>query len=216
MSILSANSRAFDLHAVTEMTQFMFPGWSWEASSSWLAESGSEPCWRREGGGQDPRHIPGSGSSPSRGPFTNTWGPWLWPGVPWHWLDHHAAGFPLASVRADVLCSRLGKIQGSRASPILMGPFCVGWHSIAWIRNGPEARSQPRGDLPLAISRCAVVQPAWSWGSWMGPGHPTLDASGMPPKPGPLMGKEDSRGHSMGTGRHESDPGKRKSEASSW
>lgn len=176
MPILSANSRAFDLHAVTEMAQFMFPGWSWEASSSWLAESGSETCSRREGGGQDPRHKAGSGSPPSWGLFTNTWGPWLWPGVSWHWLDHSAAEFPLASVRTDVLCSRLGKIQRSRASHILMGPFCVGWHPIAWVRNGPEARPQLRGDLPLAISRCTV----WSWGSWLGPGHPTLDASGMP------------------------------------
>ena len=139
MPILSANSRAFDLHAATEMTQFMFPGWSWEVSSRWLAESGSETCSRREGGGQDSRHKTGSGSAPSWGLFTNTWGPWLWPGVSWHWLDHSAAGIPLASVRTDVLCSRLGKqsLPYSHGT-ILCGltPHCLGQE---WARALPPA-----------------------------------------------------------------------------
>ena len=55
MPILSANSRASGLYAVTEMTQFMFPGWSWEASSSWLVESGTDTQ-----GGKEAEKTPGT------------------------------------------------------------------------------------------------------------------------------------------------------------
>ena len=70
MPSLSANSRASGLYAVTEMTQFRFPGWSWEASSSCLVELGTDTQ-----GGKEAEKTPGT--QLAQGVLPGSLGPYL-------------------------------------------------------------------------------------------------------------------------------------------